>query len=177
MTTIALSSPFDVTDFLAKGSPGASEAASAIFRQINTARRHARDNASDWRTLVKTLVFGLRREATAVSEDEASLPDRRALLVAARFVDALPFDLVPPAVALDTDGEISLDWWFGPYAQFSISVGPTGKLTYAGLMGPEVRRHGVELFRDKVPEILLVSLGELVRRFGPSNPSRRSRTT
>jgi len=170
MTAVALSSSNDLTDVLSRGSPGASDVAAAIFRQIDKVRHHARQNASDWRTLVKTRVFGLRKDATEqLGADDVIVPDQQSVLFAAKFVDALPFHLVSPSVALDSDGEISLDWWFGPYAQLSISIGPTGKLTYAGLIGREGHRHGVELFRDRVPEVLLVTLAELERRFASSS--------
>jgi hypothetical protein len=166
MTAIAVTRPH--TDPMDTGSPGFSHVAGVVTQWLVRAKRHARNNASDWRTLAKTLVYGLREEVTPSAESEDSRPlNPLAEAFAVRFLDALPISLPTPEVALDPDGEVSFDWWFAPHAQLSISVGPTGDLTYAGLIGPGVKRHGVEPFKEAIPQILLVSLDELVERFGP----------
>jgi hypothetical protein len=48
-----------------------------------------------------------------------------------------------PEVSVDPDGEVALTWHHGPRRVFSVSVGPRGALTYAGIFG-ESKLHGVE---------------------------------
>jgi hypothetical protein len=48
-----------------------------------------------------------------------------------------------PQVTIDPDGEVALEWRSSRHRVFSVSVGPSGELTYAGLFdGSKV--HGVE---------------------------------
>jgi hypothetical protein len=163
MTAIAVSHPR--TDPMSTGSPGFSAVADVVREWLAKTNRHARNNASDWRTLAKTLVHALREEAAPQAERGLALGPL-AETVALQFLDALPISLPAPEVALDPDGEVSFDWWFAPNAQFSISVGATGNLTYAGIIGPGVKRHGVEPFEKAIPQILLDTLDQLVERFG-----------
>jgi hypothetical protein len=48
-----------------------------------------------------------------------------------------------PEVSIDPDGEVALEWYRGPRRVFSVSVGPNGELTYAGIFS-ESKVHGVE---------------------------------
>lgn len=44
-------------------------------------------------------------------------------------------------------------WDFGPGHVFTVSVADDGTLTYAGLLGGGVKRHGVEPFNGDIPKI------------------------
>lgn len=48
-----------------------------------------------------------------------------------------------PEVSIDPDGETALEWYRGPRRVFSVSIGPSGGLTYAGIFG-ESKVHGVD---------------------------------
>jgi hypothetical protein len=129
---------------------------------------HARTNASDWRSLTNALIEDVWRERQSAGWDGYGA---RGVLMGAkteaqRFVDLLPYRLPPPDPSADPDGEISLLWDLGPGHVFSVSVGAEGTLTYAGLLGKGVKRHGVEPFKSDIPKVILQSIDELCERSG-----------
>jgi hypothetical protein len=144
------------------------ETARTVASLVATANRYTRQNASDWRTLAATRVRRLREECRQAGWDGygaapiSAATERHAV----RFVSKLPVDLPAPDVTPDNDGEVSFDWWFSPNAQFGVSVGPEGKLTYAGVIGKGVKRHGVEPFAEAIPWYVLSTIEDLVERFG-----------
>lgn len=148
-------------------SPGFSAAARAIAGLLQGATRHARANASDWRTLAITHVYRLREEYAEDGWDGYGAQPIRADTArhAEQFVSMLPAYLPAPDILPESDGEISFDWWFGPNAQFSISIGPSGTLTYAGLIGKGVRRYGSEPLGQNVSPHILSSIEDLIAKF------------
>lgn len=68
-----------------------------------------------------------------------------AVEAAADFIRALPSDLVQPEVAVDPDGQISLEWFGAKDRIFSISFGDRGRVAYAGIDGTD-RWRGAEMF-------------------------------
>ena len=71
--------------------------------------------------------------ADASSVHHATLLLREVLLVVSEI----------PQVTIDPDGEVAFEWRHNRHRVFSVSVGPRGELTYAGLFdGSNV--HGVE---------------------------------
>ncbi len=83
-------------------------------------------------------------------------------LGAKRFIEALPGEFHPPEIALDPDGEICLEWRAGTGGTFSISIGASGELTYAGKFSSTARTHGIEPFTDQIPGVILGNLRRLV---------------
>lgn len=77
------------------------------------------------------------------------------LLYAQRFLRSLPSELPGPEVSADNDGEVSFEWYGGPRRVFSVSVGSSGDLTYAGLFGDIEKHHGVIRFKDMIPSRVL----------------------
>lgn len=73
---------------------------------------------------------------------------------AKHFVTALPVGTPPPEISAEPDGEITFEWYAAPTRVFWISVRSNNELTYAGLFG-ESRAYGKEVFRYKVPEVIL----------------------
>ncbi len=67
------------------------------------------------------------------------------------FLEHLPTTLPRPGVAVEPDGEISFEWYLEPRRLFSVSVGRTERLTYAGLFGKS-EGYGVEFFTDEIPQ-------------------------
>jgi len=76
---------------------------------------------------------------------------------AERFLKALPAGLRKPEVSIDPDGEMVFEWSAGAQRAFSISFGAGGKLTYAGLFGPN-RTHGVEYITYGLPRELVAKI-------------------
>jgi hypothetical protein len=66
------------------------------------------------------------------------------------FLRALPENVPVPDLVPEPDGEVSVEWQNGPRRVFSVSIGPHGRLSYAGLLGAS-RWHGVDLFFGAVP--------------------------
>lgn len=81
---------------------------------------------------------------------------------ARRFLEALPTTAPPPEVSADPDGEISLDWTFGPRKALTLSIGANGRCSYAWMRGKSAS-HGTEWFDDEVPTNILGALAQLVR--------------
>lgn len=81
-----------------------------------------------------------------------------ALEQAIRFIDALPMGYAEPDPGVDPDGEISFSWIGGKGHRLAMSLGPTGRLSYAYRIGPR-RRNGTEWFGDSIPEELLEYIG------------------
>ncbi len=129
---------------------------------------HARSTATDWRTKINASIEEIASECRTANWDGhgASPIDREAKAQAQRFVDLLPFHLPAPEAIPDPDGELALSWDFGPGHVFTVSVSGEGALTYAGLLGGGIKRHGVEQLNGDIPRIILQSIDELRQRAG-----------
>jgi hypothetical protein len=68
-----------------------------------------------------------------------------AVEAAADFIRALPQDMMQPEVAVDPDGQISLEWFGAKDRIFSISFSDRGRVAYAGIDGTD-RWRGAEMF-------------------------------
>lgn len=73
---------------------------------------------------------------------------------AERFLAALPTTTPVPNVSVDRDGEVSVSWNIEPDWVFSVSIGATGRLSYAGLFGTS-KAHGTEWFITEIPQAVL----------------------
>jgi hypothetical protein len=89
------------------------------------------------------------------------------------FLEDLPMWLQAPDIVPEPDGEIAIEWDLGPGRIFSVSIGDTGKLHYAGLFEDGVERHGVEPFEGVVSTEVL---GYAKRLLDAANPVERRRT-
>jgi hypothetical protein len=147
---------------LAQSNP-ASELGNELKERLLVATEHVRNNATDWRTLTRALIEEVALEHQSVAWDGyGALPiSLDAKFEAQRLVDLLPVWLSRPDVVPDPDGEIGLSWDFGPGRVFTVSVSSTGILSYAGLLGDGVKRHGVEWFRSDVPKTIIEAIEEL----------------
>ena len=79
---------------------------------------------------------------------------------ACHFALSIPSNVPTPEIYVDTDGEITFEWYKGRRQVFSISVGSKSELAYAGLFGAS-KTYGVEQFYDDVPERLLDNINRL----------------
>lgn len=79
---------------------------------------------------------------------------------AKRLIKALPTTAPLPELSADPDGEVSLDWFFGARRALSVSVGPTGRCTFAWLLGQRSYR-GTDWIEDEIPATIVFALGQL----------------
>jgi len=150
--------------------PVQSNTASALGDELRklvlVATSHARNTATDWRTLTRALIEEVALECQSPGWDGyAAQPiSMNAKADAQRLVDSLPFGLAPPDTIPDPDGEIALSWDLGPGHVFTVSIGASGTVSYAGLLGGGVKRHGMEPFKATVPKAILEAIEELYDR-------------
>jgi hypothetical protein len=76
------------------------------------------------------------------------------------FLTTLPTTAPLPEVSADNDGEVSLDWIFGSRRALSVSVGPTGRCTFAWVQGLSTVR-GTDWIDDEIPAPIIHALGRL----------------
>lgn len=81
---------------------------------------------------------------------------------AIRFLNALPASAPIPEVSADVDGEVVLDWIFGERKALTMSIGPTGRCTFAWMLGQSTSR-GTDWIDDEIPAQITFALGQLAR--------------
>lgn len=79
---------------------------------------------------------------------------------AERFLAALPTTTPVPDVSVDPDGEVSISWNVEPGWIFSVSIGASGRLSYAGLFGTS-KAYGTDWFITEIPQTVLGSIARL----------------
>jgi len=79
------------------------------------------------------------------------------------FLSGLPLWMSAPDIVPEADGEIAIEWYVAPDQTFSISIGESGPLHYAGLFGHDEEVHGVAPFSDNVPQNVLQFISDLLR--------------
>jgi len=84
-----------------------------------------------------------------------------AVLYACQFLEQLSSNLPPPGIIVDTDGEIAIEWDYGPRRIISVRVGRDGTLNYAGLVGHSVF-HGVEFLREGIPNTISSAIERVI---------------
>lgn len=70
------------------------------------------------------------------------------------LLSALPASFPLAEISVDRDGDVYLEWDFGPSRVMSASVAHDGTLNYAGLFG-DAAMHGTEMLGESVPSALL----------------------
>ena len=78
------------------------------------------------------------------------------------FLQALPTTAPIPDVVPESDGEIAFEWDCGAWRILSVSIGPTGLLSYAALYGKTSKQHGTEKFVDRLPGVIAGCLDRLM---------------
>lgn len=78
------------------------------------------------------------------------------------FLTTLPTTAPLPEVTADNDGEVALDWIFGSRKALSVSIGPTGRCTFAWMQGLSTQR-GTDWIDDEIPASIVHALGRLGR--------------
>lgn len=151
-----------------------SSAASALGYKISAllldATSHARNNATDWRPLTKALIEEVALECQSPNWDGygAHPISESAKNHAQLFIDMLPYRFPAPDPVPDPDGDVALSWDFGPGHVFTLSISATGMVSYAGLLGEGIKRHGMEPFKGNIPKTIVESIDELCERSNPT---------
>jgi hypothetical protein len=147
-------------------STGASASARLLSKLREEIRQHLLTSLAVSRTTESALseLNEIRVEAARAGWDGygARPVNFDAYLQARRFLESLPTTAPPPEVSADPDGEISLDWVFGPRKALTLSIGANGRCSYAWIRGKRTSR-GTEWLDDEVPTNILSALSQLVR--------------
>src|SRR3989304_2258532 len=93
---------------------------------------------------------------------EAAPADPGAFVYALQFLAYLPISTPLPEIAVDTDGDIAVEWDFGARRIFSVRISRDGTLNYAGLVG-HTNFHGTELLREGIPSTISAGIDRVVR--------------
>lgn len=95
--------------------------------------------------------------------------DPLAYVHAMRFLSTLPTTAPQPEIGADPDGEVALDWNFGKRRALTVSIGPTGRCTFAWMNGESTNR-GTDWMDDEIPASVIFALSQLVRATPASRP-------
>lgn len=79
---------------------------------------------------------------------------------ARRFLESLPTTTPPPEIGADPDGDVALDWSFGPQRALSVSISRTGRCSFAWMRGQSTLR-GTDWFDDGIPRSISNALSVL----------------
>jgi len=130
--------------------------------------------ASDFAT---SITLGAAKRATTVEALEdafadaqrygwdgygAAVADAGAFLYALQFLANLSTTTPMPDIAVDADGDIAVEWDFGPRRVFSVRIGRDGTLNYAGLVGHS-SFHGTELLLEGIPSTISAGIDRVSR--------------
>jgi hypothetical protein len=79
-----------------------------------------------------------------------------------RFLSTWPKSLPLPEWAVEEDGEVCLDWIAARDRVFSVSIGLSSNIAYAGVCG-EISWHGVEIFEGTgIPELVTTGVWDVL---------------
>jgi hypothetical protein len=78
-----------------------------------------------------------------------------------QFLSQLPASFPTPQVAIDSDGDVAIEWDIAPRRVISVRVAPDGTLNYAGIAGHSVF-HGVEPSREGIPSAVVSAISRVV---------------
>ena len=95
---------------------------------------------------------------------EGAIPiDMDTARAAIEFAYTLPRSLPAPEIAPEPDGEISFDWLGPDGKMFSVSVGRTGRVAYAGRFGEKSKVHGIEQLSESCPQEIVRGIAKATR--------------
>lgn len=148
MTTLTIGHSFS---FVGASRSGASNEAQQVQERAAKAVASRRDS-SYWSGVLDAL-HSLQDQADQELKLRGSgVVDLTTFALAERFINALPSDVPIPELSIDPDGEIALDWFGINGRNFSVSLGPQGRLSYAGVLKSFKTVHGTDQFDDAIPQ-------------------------
>jgi hypothetical protein len=86
--------------------------------------------------------------------------DPKACAVATFFLEALPTTTPIPEISADNDGEVALDWIFGPKKALTVSIDGRGRCAYAWMLG-QINSRGTDWITDGIPANIAYALAQL----------------
>lgn len=166
MMAIAYGPTFSELPTFRAQSSAASELSYKLTGILADITYHARNNANDWRSLTKVLIEEVALKCQTPNWDGygANPISMEAKRQAQRLIDMMPYRFPAPDPVPDPDGDVALSWDFGRGHMFTLSISSSGMLTYAGLLGEGVKRHGMEPFKGTIPRSIVESIDELCER-------------
>lgn len=84
----------------------------------------------------------------------------QACVITANFLEALPTTIPIPEISADNDGEVALDWIFGPRKALTVSIDGRGRCVYAWILG-QINSRGTEWITDGIPANIAYALAQL----------------
>jgi hypothetical protein len=161
------SEAFGGTGLITRPRSNAASDSAARLRQLSEEiRKHLLSSLAVSRAAERAITDLKAIRAEAAEPDwngyGAKALDPNAYANAQRFLEALPTTAPVPEVSADQDGEVALDWDFGHRKALTISIGPSGRCSYAWLRGKRTY-HGTEWLDDEIPSNILRALDQLVR--------------
>jgi hypothetical protein len=163
MMTLAISA--SPTPYTRVQSSATGEFAERVANLVRRAVQPDRTKASDWRPVLHAKIEEIAAECSTSDWDGyGAAPVTDATKQAAQhLVETLPIDIPEPEASPDPDGEVSLTWDFGSHHVFTVSMGASELISYAGILGKGKKRHGEEPFSGDMPKVLV----EFIREIAP----------
>ena len=138
---------------------GVTQEALLVQKRVNAIQRKMSENATYGKTIYELFdeLFDVYNECSTENWDgyDAAAIEVDVFEQACRFIISLPIAIPLPDIAPDPDGEISFEWYINQRYVFSVSINSNGRLSYAGLFGPE-RACGTAYFQDQLPQSVLI---------------------
>ncbi len=100
------------------------------------------------------------------TEDGSGSINRAAAAYALRFLFMLPMQMPQPEIAVDADGDIALEWDYGPRRITSVRVAGDGTINFASLLGHSTL-HGSEVVYEGIPSGLKAAIERVIE---PNHP-------
>lgn len=161
-----LNAVLEATPITFKKNVGISDSAGEIARDTENIRIYFAESVTFGEHLAKVLESLLKeREAHSVDNWDgygAKAVDTDSFYNAFHFALSIPSSVPTPEVYVDTDGEITFEWYKGRRQVFSVSVGSKNEIAYAGLFGAS-KTYGVEQFYDDLPGRFLDNINRLYK--------------
>lgn len=152
-----------------------SDSANRLAAMVEEARQHLLTSYSVRRGYERALseLEETRREASTEGWNgyDARPMNPEAYIYAKIFLESMPTTAPFPEISADPDGDVALDWSFSPGKALSVSVGPTGRCTFAWMRGHRTFR-GTEWLEDGVPAPIADALWRLAVECVPATPRR-----
>jgi hypothetical protein len=166
MSTLAF--PHETSPAIYRSSRSTGEADKPLREALDAASKARYTAASSTQSSTRAELVNLFLECNEPNWDGQGARAISAVTLnrAAEFLDALPSSFMSPEAIPEPDGEVALAWYFGRSLQLSISVGVSGPLNFAGVIGEGRVRHGTEPFEEVVGAELLGYIHELHERAG-----------
>jgi len=79
------------------------------------------------------------------------------------FLNLLPVGLPLPEIMAEPNGEIGLEWDFGPNKVFVVSIKGNYSLAYAGILGAGSRTKGLESYSEAIPSVIIEGIKRIAR--------------